>query len=141
MDCKADLGQAALIDLVPLLSPAGTAPGFLPRRGLLLPALNNSHGASGLCGFAPSPPRWLDRCSRRRAPSTAHSAWQHADMAGPWICCVLRTGGLHWLPQVDVAHPYRRADALEKRRALMEAWAAFFEHNLESKVLSMRAIR
>ena len=74
------------------------------------------------------------------APSTAHSAWQHADMAGPWKN-LLRAPhrGLHWLPQVDVAHPYRRAGALEKRRALMEAWAAFFEHNLESKVLSVDA--
>src|SRR6516225_7028970 len=33
---------------------------------------------------------------------------------------------------------YRRSDALEKRRALMESWAGYCEPNKSAKVLQMR---
>lgn len=33
---------------------------------------------------------------------------------------------------------YRRSDALDKRRKLMEAWAAYCEPKAESNVLQMR---
>jgi hypothetical protein len=34
---------------------------------------------------------------------------------------------------------YRRGDALEKRRALMESWAAFLAPNQSDNVVSLRA--
>jgi integrase len=83
------------------------------------------------------PYKWIDPASQRRI--TAHGfratfrTWAEEVASFPHAVIEQATG--HQVGS-QVERAYRRTDILEKRRALMESWAAWCEPNFDSNALS-----